>query len=352
MSSRFAELDGLRGLAAAAVVFGHLTATFSEYYPMAPASSLELRYGQFGVQLFFLISGFVILMTAERAKRPSDFAISRFTRLYPAYWIAVIISIIVGSLANVPGTQLTPLELLLNFTMVQRLMLVPDVNGAFWTLAVEMQFYVVVLLVLVITRCKLNDSLLRWLVAAWITLCTASAVAAEIAAPGVDVTQASTTIRVLVNVTLAEYGPLFSLGMLLFMARRNQRFEWLTIPALLSAAVCAYLLHSLTYALIVAGICLFFMLVALRPSTPLLRIRPLLWLGKISYSLYIVHVVVGYATIDILWPFVGRDLATLAAIAVCVILAWGLHFVAEDRMSRSWRRGILRWRDRRAAPGH
>ncbi|MBF4457404.1 acyltransferase family protein [Pseudoclavibacter sp. VKM Ac-2867] len=345
-STRFVELDGLRGLAAAAVVVGHFTTTFSEHYPTAPGSSIELQYGQFGVQLFFLISGFVILMTADRAKRASDFAISRFTRLYPAYWIAVVISIAVGALANVPGTQLTPLEMLLNFTMIQRLLLVPDVNGAFWTLAVEMQFYIIVFLVLLLTKCRLTDVLLRWLVAAWLAIAVASAVTAALFAPGVDITAAPVLVRAMVNVTLAEYGPLFCLGMLLFMARRNQRFEWLTIPAFLAVVVSAYLLHSSSYAAIVAGIGVFFTFVALRTSTPPLRLRPLLWLGKISYSLYIVHVVVGYATIDLLWPLIGRDLATLAATAVAVVLAWGLHAVAESRMSASWRRTLLQLRDK------
>lgn len=339
-------MDGLRGIAALVVVVGHFTATFSTYYPAAPTSSFQLQYGQFGVQLFFLISGFVILMTAERAKRASDFAISRLTRLYPAYWIAVVISILVGSLVNVPGTQLTPLETLLNFTMIQRLLLVPDVNGAFWTLAVEMQFYVIVFLVLAITKCRLSDALVRWLVAGWLGIAVISASAAEIMAPGVDIAAAPVLVRAMVNVTLAEYGPLFCLGMLLYMARRNGRFEWLTIPALVSATLCAYLLHAPTYALIVASIGLFFAVVALRPSTRLLRFPPLLWLGKISYSLYIVHVVVGYATIELVWPYVGRDVANLVALAVVTLLAWGLHALAEARLSPSWRRSWLRLRDR------
>lgn len=345
-STRFVELDGLRGLAAAAVVIGHFTTTFSVHYPMAPVSSFELENGQFGVQLFFLISGFVILMTADRAKRASDFAISRFTRLYPAYWIAVVISIVVGALANVPGTQLSPLETLLNFTMIQRLLLVPDVNGAFWTLAVEMQFYIIVFLVLLLTKCRLTDALLRWLVGAWLAIAVGSAVAATVIAPGVDVTAAPVLVRAMVNVTLAEHGPLFCLGMLLFMARRNQRFEWLAIPAYLATIASAYLLHSPSYAAIVGGIGVLFAFVALRKSTPPLRLRPLLWLGKISYSLYIVHVVVGYATIDLLWPIIGRDLATLAATAIVVLLAWGLHAVAESRMSASWRRALLQLRDK------
>ncbi|WP_068484050.1 acyltransferase family protein [Pseudoclavibacter helvolus] len=346
MSHRFTELDGLRGLAAIAVIVGHFTTTFTMLYPDAPAASIDFPHGGFGVQLFFIISGFVILMSAERSKRASDFAISRFTRLYPAYWIAVIISIIVGSIAQVPGTQLTPLEMLLNFTMIQRLLLVPDVNGAFWTLAVEMQFYVIVLLILWITKCHLTDRLLRWLVAVWLLIATATATVAWLTSPGVDIGLAPTLIRVMVNVALSEYGPLFCLGMLLFMSRRNASFEWLSVGAAAVAVLNAYLLHSVLHAAVVACISLLFGLVALRKSTRVLRWKPLLWIGKISYSLYILHVVVGYATIDFLWPFVGRDFAMIGAAAIVTLLAWALHAVAEERMSRSWRRTLTRWRDR------
>ena len=348
MAQRFIELDGLRGLAAVAVVVGHFTSTFSTLYPDAPPSSLSFVYGQFGVQLFFIISGFVILMTAERAKRASDFAISRFTRLYPAYWIAVIISIVVGTLADVPGTQLSPLELLLNFTMVQRLLLVPDVNGAFWTLAIEMQFYIIVFAILLITKCRISDRLVRWLVAAWLLIALGASAAAAVLTGGTDISLAPTIVRIVVNVTLAEYGPLFSLGMMLYVSRRNAKFEWLAVPAALTSIAAAYLLHSLTYALVIAGICLVFGIVALRTSSPVLRFRPLLWLGKISYSLYIVHVVVGYALIDVLWPFLGRDLAVVVAALLVTLLAWGLHALAEDRISRSWRRGLTNWRDKKS----
>ncbi|KQQ05632.1 MULTISPECIES: acyltransferase family protein [unclassified Rathayibacter] len=348
MSSRFVELDGLRGLAALGVVVYHLTSSFSTDNPEAPASLIGLPYGMFGVQLFFVISGFVILMTAERAERPSDFAISRLTRLYPAYWIAVVVSIVVGALAHVPGTDLTPLQLLLNFTMVQRLLLVPDVNGAFWTLAIEMQFYLIVLLLLVVTRCRISDRLVRVLVGAWLGLAAVAAFAAHVLAGGVDVASAPVAVRILANVTLAEYGPLFCFGMLLFLARRRGRFEPLAVPAGLVAAVSASLLHDWTHGAVVLGICALFAAVALRDRTAVLRWAPLLWLGRISYSLYILHVVVGYAILAALWPVVGRDAAGIAAFGAVLLLSWGLNALAEQRLSPAWRRTLTSWRDRRA----
>ncbi|PPH39672.1 hypothetical protein C5C53_00220 [Rathayibacter sp. AY1E3] len=351
VASRFVELDGLRGLAALGVVVYHFTTAFSLDHPDAPPGSVALPFGEFGVQLFFVISGFVILMSADRARRPSDFAISRVSRLYPAYWIAVVVSIVVGALARVPGTDLTPLELLLNFTMVQRLLLVPNVNGAFWTLAVEMQFYLLVLLVLVLTKCRFTDRLVRVLAVVWLGVAATASVAAHLVSGGVDVVSAPVAVRVLANLTLAEYGPLFCVGMLLFLSRRQGRFELLAVPAALIAALNAQLLHGGPDGAVVLGVCAAVAVVAMRRRTAVLRWAPLLWLGRISYSLYILHLVVGSAIVSALWPLIGRDGAGLVAFVVVLLLSWGLNAVAEERWSPAWRRALTRRRDRRLPAG-
>ena len=80
---RFRELDGLRGIAALAVVFSHYAAQHNSHFPEDPPPFHGFEWGAAGVQLFFIISGFVIFMSARRANRPSDFAISRAARLYP-----------------------------------------------------------------------------------------------------------------------------------------------------------------------------------------------------------------------------------------------------------------------------
>jgi peptidoglycan/LPS O-acetylase OafA/YrhL len=48
-----------------------------------------VNHGFFGVEIFFGVSGFVILMTLERCRTPADFVFARCLRLYPAYWVAV-----------------------------------------------------------------------------------------------------------------------------------------------------------------------------------------------------------------------------------------------------------------------
>lgn len=87
---RFEELDVLRGLAAAGVVLSHYSSHCARYFAAGPFGvHLPTVYGFYAVELFFMISGFVIYFTLERSATWKDFAFSRLTRLYPAYWTAL-----------------------------------------------------------------------------------------------------------------------------------------------------------------------------------------------------------------------------------------------------------------------
>jgi len=84
-TGRIQELDSLRGIAAVAVVLYHFTYRFGELYEFQTPPPFQVTLGQYGVQLFFIISGFVIFMTLNRTRRPLDFVVSRFSRLHPTY---------------------------------------------------------------------------------------------------------------------------------------------------------------------------------------------------------------------------------------------------------------------------
>ena len=81
----------------------HFTTRFTELYPASGASVLAVPYGYFGVNLFFIISGFVIFMTLQRTERPMDFVVSRFSRLFPSYWAAIILTFAVTHWLGLPG---------------------------------------------------------------------------------------------------------------------------------------------------------------------------------------------------------------------------------------------------------
>ena len=357
---RFRELDGLRGIAALAVVFSHFGGTHNFHYRDDPPAFHDFVWGGTGVQLFFMISGFVILMTARRASRPSDFVISRAARLYPPYWLSLAFAVVILALVQVPGYSLSPGQIIVNLTMVQRWLLVDDVVDVYWTLAVEMQFYALVLTLLILSRCRLSDRLVLWACLGWSVLSwTVVAVTSQAAAP--RPAGDPTWVKLANNITVAEYAPMFVLGMVVFLARETGRHRKAVAAAFASAVVSPFVLRDMTLGFWVLAAATLFTVAALRRKTWLLTTPPFQFYGKISYSLYIVHVIPGYLIIHAVWPMVGRDSAMLVALAVVTVLARILQAVGEDRLGKSAKRGLTSLRVRvdavtgrgpmRAAPG-
>ena len=90
--ARVRELDVLRGLAAAAVVLFHYTVRYGALYGYPAPPIVRVPTGFYGVEVFFCISGFVIFMTLDRTRRPMDFVVSRVSRLWPAYIVAIAVT--------------------------------------------------------------------------------------------------------------------------------------------------------------------------------------------------------------------------------------------------------------------
>lgn len=143
-SHRLEWVDSLRGISALLVVILHLWfALISQYKietlkPVAILSYVVFDYtdfGKIGVVCFFLISGFVIPYSF-RGKTNKLFFFNRFFRLYPAYWIAILSSVIIVGISSLK-------IVLINLTMFQRFVGTPDLIGAFWTLQIEIIFYVI-----------------------------------------------------------------------------------------------------------------------------------------------------------------------------------------------------------------
>lgn len=340
---RFRELDGLRGIAALAVVFSHYTGAHNSHYPQDPAAFHDAAWGAAGVQLFFIISGFVIFMSARRANRPSDFAISRAARLYPPYWISLVFAVVLLLLHPVPGFPFTWGQALVNLTMVQRWVGVDNVVDVYWTLAVEMQFYVIILILLYLTRCRLSDRVVLWGSLAWSVISWAVVL---FTAPhvGSDPQRDPLWVKLLNNATVAEYAPLFVLGMALYIARQTGQHRGWVAAAAVSAVGSTFVMRGMPLALEVLVVVLLAVTVMLRKRTSVLLLAPVQWYGKISYSLYILHAIPGYILIHALWPYVGRNMAMLVALAVVSVLAWALQKYGEEHLGRAAKRGLTRVR--------
>lgn len=145
-------LDGLRGLAILLVLLFHTYVAHSDLLPYTLNSQnlIFIKYGFFGVQLFFLLSGFVILMTLEKTKNFLTFLYKRWLRLFPALFIASLLIFFTAPLfyerpAGIPSiySLLPPLLFTENIFLSKFFgFQIPEIEGAFWSLYVEMKFYI------------------------------------------------------------------------------------------------------------------------------------------------------------------------------------------------------------------
>lgn len=142
--SRISTLDSFRGIAAICVLLYHYTTIFREKYGHSYSQAYDFFYGFYGVQLFFIISGFVIYLTINRCKSPWEFAYRRFIRLFPTYWVCLIFTTLFLLFFGPPLTKPTLSLFLKNVTMVQYLFQADYIDGSYWSLFPELIFYTLI----------------------------------------------------------------------------------------------------------------------------------------------------------------------------------------------------------------
>lgn len=111
--------------------------------------------GPIGVSLFFLISGYVISLSFQQNTRITDFAKSRFIRIYPVHWAALIVILLVSLVTFSLGTnqiRYSSTTVVLNFLNIQEMFRKPSINPVLWSLWCEQVFYVTIAIQFLLTR--------------------------------------------------------------------------------------------------------------------------------------------------------------------------------------------------------
>lgn len=334
---RVTSLDGLRGLAALAVVGYHYTTDFVEDYAPTGWVAVDLAYGRFGVVLFFIISGFVITTTLERTRSGGDYLVSRFARLFPAYWLAVVVTFVTVSAIGLPGWNRSLPDLLANLTMLQSFMGRPDIDQVYWTLAFELTFYVLMIgLWLSPLRHRLQAVLWAWL---------SMALLYEYFEPDLPLRMAQVWRKLLV----LKFAHLFIAGIALRQLHlHGPNVGWLALAA---ACVAMQALHTELAPVWITAFLVALVALAVGGWLPLLGCRPLLFLGGISYTLYLAHQHIGYAVLLKLWQAGLRpEFAIAVTLTAAILLATTYTFLVERPALRLIRESWSRRRDASARP--
>ncbi len=340
---RLVELDALRGVAVLLVMAFHYTARFGELYPSAAGAAPAFPFGAYGVHLFFVISGFVIIMTLDRSERAADFLLARFSRLYPAYWTAILITAATLWFLDGPVGKPSVVQVVQNFTMLQGFFNVPSVDGVYWTLEVELLFYVMALAVFCLGLLRrVHFAVLAWL-----------ALAALFASPLWEAHVAGAPFAGLAaRVLILEFAPFFSIGILFYRLYRNQgAAAW---NYALIAAALAVIMASQPFAvsLLMVAACGVLWKLA-HGGLPALRFGPLVFVGTISYSLYLLHQKIGYSLmLSLLERGWSAGAAMAAAATLSIGLATAVTFLVEKPALHAIRRQYKALRARAADPSY
>jgi peptidoglycan/LPS O-acetylase OafA/YrhL len=315
---RLPELDSLRAIAALAVLFYHYTSGYEQVVGPHTRPVPNIEWGHLGVDLFFVISGFVIAWTLERSSSLADFAFGRVARLYPAYLAgAAITGIVVFGFGFNPAHIQTS-DIAWNAIIgLPQLVKANNLDASYWTLGLEVSFYVMAAAVTSgLPKVRFEIFCLAWLAASLLT---------RAFLPGY--------IRFQL-LLVSGYSPLFVAGAMLFALSPTMRPDRLTVATFAAAITVCFIGADPRWLRLAngAGLCLFVGLVfgAATGRLAFLNFRPLVVIGQASYSLYLIHQIAGYWVIS---NFERLGVHPLVAIAVATLLvisaAIGLRSVVE-----------------------
>lgn len=339
---RILELDALRALAAINLVLFHFTHVYAVKFGYSSPLGFEWPYGAYGVEMFFILSGFVNSMSLMRRGKPVDFVAARLIRIIPIFLMVIVANLWILRLAPMHESVATT-QFLANMTLIPRVLGYECVDPVMWTLQIEMMFYATLVILFKIGALKRYF----W---GWGTLLTLSL----LVCPTLDSVAAThgqsgwfmfaTAIR---RVMLLDFVPLFAIGFLLYMIKTNTGRRWQNIAGIL---VAAGVFHSIDHgkhnpaatALIIGLVTL-----SAYGKVPLLRLRPLVYVSTISYALYLCHNNLGCALIH---RFDQSGIPPQICFLIAVVFSFSMAIIITNRIEQPITSGLRSAWDRYRAP--
>ncbi|MEK2475394.1 acyltransferase family protein [Streptomyces noursei] len=341
IGNRLAVLDGLRLLAALMVVFYHYVALARPWGhgtdTIFPTAHRLAQYGWLGVEVFFLISGFVICMSVW-GRTVGEFAVSRLTRLFPAYWVGILLTVLVVKMwpevASLRGWD----TVITNLTMLQGGNNTPNVDPVYWTLFVELKFYLIMVVVVLFGVTYRNCLILCGV---W----TAAAALAPVM-----------NTPLLTAFAMPQYAPFFIAGIAFYLMRRFRpnAILWaiVILQLLLAQRYIDYRLATnlgkaavdalptwparflITAAFAVVGA------IALG-AFDRIQWKWLTTAGALTYPLYVIHMNIGMTLIHHYRNRIPAPVLVASVVALMLVAAWLIHRFVERPLGK-WLRTTMR----------
>jgi peptidoglycan/LPS O-acetylase OafA/YrhL len=326
---RVEALDLLRMVAVLAVMLFHygFRGAAADAYTEVSLPELEAvaKYGYLGVQLFFVISGFVIAYSAD-GRTPAGFAIARIARIYPAFLFCMTVTFLATLALGAPRFQTTFAQWAGNAFILAPALRQPFMDGAYWSIVYEITFYTWIYLLMLtgLFRRRIDVVILLWLALSLLN---------ELALDWV----------VLRKTLLTDQSGFFAAGLLLYemyAGRRGALVHGLFAAAVACAAIEAVI--SLQWLRdrfgipfddgVVAGASV----AAIGAVALLVRVRRLplpaglvVAIGGLTYPLYLLHQHVGYIALNRLKGLASAAVLVPAVTVGMVAVSWWVWRFAD-----------------------
>ena len=284
MKSRNKQIEGLRAIAILFVMFFHFFFRYQQLYHAETYSILGIRYwGNFGVGIFLMISTyFLSLMKSQKILK---ILCSKIMRLWPAYFICIIIIFGVLHVWPLPDRSVSITDLAFNIFMVNGYINIPYVDGAHWYIGVLLSL-TVIFGVLV----NLNNTKKDIFMAIWVALdiCLFSCMRLD---GGI-----STVSRFLIGLVGNIYVPYALLGYCIACIEKGKPRVKYYIGIVIGMLGIYYMTNiGQTISVMCAMVVFIF---ALKQRIHFLENKGLICVGEASYCIYLIHQNIGY---DILY---------------------------------------------------
>lgn len=315
-SKRILELDALRAISCLNLLLFHFTYVYANKYGFETPLGFSFPYGKYGVQLFFMLSGFVNAMTFVGKRSAKDFLFARAIRIFPSYWLVILINVLLlGQLPlfHAPSTG----ETVANLTTMPRLFGFENIEPVTWTLQIEMLFYATLVIMMLTGAFQKMLRNLMVMVTACLVFCIATS-GFKTTFPDSSLNQ---TFWIIENLCFMRNMPLFAMGMLLNEIKNRRGVAWQNALGIIASGIVFHVIDLRDHNP-AATVLLFGLLTACAwGKVPPLRFKPLLFISTISYTLYLFHNNIGSTCIHSL-EMLG--MGPLLAVVFVTVLSVGL----------------------------
>lgn len=300
-------IDSLRGVAALMVCFYHFAYANSAFLSDENILKSISKYGFLGVEIFFVISGFIICyslsLSSYTYSKTLTFFKKRITRLEPPYLVSILLALSLGYLSTLSSYykgipfEIDLLRLFLHIGYLVEFFDKSWLNPVYWTLAIEFQFYILIALFFPLIEKKRLISRIGIILISLISLFISN------------------------ESLVIHYLPFFVIGIYTYYYYQAKiSFTEFISTLSLMAVVIFYKFEW------------YYILASIIPSLlillyPLMKLKVLTYIGSISYSLYLIHTIFGRRIINLCSNFVESDLLRTSIVFITIIICIGISSI-------------------------